>query len=354
MPFLLLEMMPQRCIVFLTASVFSDPFLHPFWIVLILLPLLLLILYAIRLARQCLAEQREKQHLRKLLSGHVPPVVLQELLKHPGKINLRGEKKECTFLNAELNGFSRGGDSRTPAELIELINRFLAQMASLVQQHRGTLDRYDGSVVRAFFGAPLNSQNHALQACQTALMMRRAFTEMRREWLEKGLPDLELRIGISSGAAVVGAIGSDSHAVYSALGEAAGLSRKLMNTNSIYGTSLLLEEKTYRQAKEHIIARQLDLLRIRESRIPIRIYELMALKEETLDIQTREILQYFGEGYRLYLAQNWDWAMNQFRQVLQINGEDAPARLYLFRCQEFLENPPEAGWDGVYSVKSKS
>lgn len=327
--------------------------IHPFWIAVLLLPLILLVWYAIRLARQYFSEETDKKNIHGLLSYHVSPKILDELLSNPEKINFAGERKDCTFLSAELNGFNRLKDDVSPKELIELLNNYLAEISKIIQQNNGTLDRHDGNIIRAFFGAPLSMENHALQACKTALQLQNMFDETSKKWKEKGFPDLHLRIGICSGAAVAGAVGAGSNAVYTALGESVGLSRKLMNTNKVYGTSILIGESTYFRADGFLVGRQLDLLRVRESRMPIKIFELMSLKEEPLDVSTRESLEYFREGYNLYLEHNWDWAMNKFRQVLQINRDDAPARLYLFRCQEFLENPPETEWDGVYSVKSK-
>ena len=338
----------------LASFIFPGISLHPVWVAaIILLPFIFLLVYAIRLARQYFSEEKNKQTIRTVLSHQVAPVVLDKVLLNHNANGLKGSEKDCTFLCTELNGFSRNGKAMAPDKLVELVNQFFAEMAAIIQENQGTLDRPDGNILRAFFGTPLDSQNHAVQACKTALSMQKAFEVLNEVWKEKNITGLQLRIGICSGPAVVGLIGANSNVVYSAMGESVGLSRKLMNTNKIYGSMILIGESTYLRTQEKVLTRQLDLLRIRESRTPIEIYELIALKDETLDIKTRETLEYFREGYRLYRDQNWDWAMNQFRQVLQINSEDAPARLYLFRCQEFLENPPERGWDGIYSVKSK-
>ncbi len=226
-------------------------------------------------------------------------------------------------------------------------------MTHLILESDGTLDKYEGDAIMAIFGAPVDIDNHALKACQAALNMQKKLEDIRKSWKIRNLPEFHQRTGIDTGPMIVGNMGSDIRFDYTAIGDHVNLGARLESANKLYGSKILISEDTYTMAREQVIGRQLDLLRVSGRKKPVKVFELMAMKNDSLPVKTREILKYFHQGYQHYLAQNWDGALNQFRQALQIDGEDGPSRLYLLRCQEFAENPPGSQWDGVYTLKSK-
>ncbi len=309
--------------------------------------------YAIHYAIRYSTEEKDKKRIRGIFSQYVSPRVVDELLRAPENLKLGGEKRVCTVLFSDLARFTNLAEATPPEQLISLLNEYLNKMTHVVHENNGTLDKYGADGIMVLFGAPTDIGNHASYACRTALEMNRAIESIREDWRQRNLPEIHHRIGVNTGQMIIGNLGSDIMQDYTAIGDSVNLAARLEGANKLYGSGILIAEDTYQMAKEDIWVRQLDLLRVKGKREPVKVYELIAMRDEKLDIKTREALSYFQQGYEYYLAQNWDWAMNQFRQVLQIKGEDEPSRLYLLRCQAFMHRPPGQAWDGVYTLRVK-
>jgi adenylate cyclase len=323
------------------------------WIPLIAPFLVILFAYTIHYAYRYVVEERDKRELKKIFSHYVSPGVVEELLKKPEMVKLGGEKKVCSVLFSDLAGFSSFAAARPPEEVVKLLNAYLTAMSHVVLDHHGTLDKYEGDAIMAIFGAPADVENHALAACKTALQMQRSLGKMRADWKKRKLPELHQRIGINSGDMVIGNMGSNIRFDYTAIGDSVNLGARLESANKLYGTGILISEATFQMVKEQVVARQLDVVRVKGKQDPVKVYELIALKDDSMDVKNRELLTYFQQGYEHYLSRNWDWAGNQFRQALQINNGDGPSRLYLERCEKFMKNPPSKDWDGVCDLNTK-
>lgn len=323
------------------------------WMPLIAPFLTVLLTYTTHYAYRYRVEERDKREIKKIFSHYVSASVVDELLKKPEMVKLGGEKKFCTVLFSDLAGFTNLSEATSPEELVKLLNEYLTEMTHIVLNNQGTLDKYVGDAIMAIFGAPIDVENHALSGCKTALLMQRALEKIRQDWKKRNLPELNQRIGINSGPMVIGNMGSDIRFDYTAIGDSVNLGARLEGANKQYGTGIMISDATYQLVQGEVITRPLDMLRVKGKNEPVKVYELVALRGETLDVKTREALNYFQQGYEYYLARHWDWASNQFRQALQINGGDEPSRLYLERCEEFLKNPPGQDWDGVYNMKTK-
>jgi len=323
------------------------------WMPLIAPFLTVLLTYTTHYAYRYRVEERDKREIKKIFSHYVSASVVDELLKKPEMVKLGGEKKFCTVLFSDLAGFTNLSEATSPEELVKLLNEYLTEMTHIVLNNQGTLDKYVGDAIMAIFGAPIDIENHALGGCKTALLMQRSLEKIRQDWKKRSLPELNQRIGINSGPMVIGNMGSDIRFDYTAIGDSVNLGARLEGANKQYGTGIMISDATYQLVQGEVIARPLDMLRVKGKSEPVKVYELIALRGETLDVKTREALNYFQQGYEYYLARHWDWAGNQFRQALQINGGDEPSRLYLERCEEFMKNPPGQDWDGVYNMKTK-
>ena len=323
------------------------------WLPLVAPVLIILLTFSANYAYRFVIEERDKREIRRAFSHYLSPAVVDNLLKDPSKIKLGGEKKVCTVLFSDLAGFTTLSEKLDPEELVRILNRYLTEMTNIIFENEGMLDKYEGDAIMAVFGAPIDIGNHALKACRAALFMQRRLAELRSEWEKRRWPALHQRIGINSGEMLVGNMGSETRFDYTVMGDAVNLGARLESANKLYGTSILIGEETYKLAKDGIYARQVDLLRVKGKTQPVKVYELVALKDEAVSIETQEVIQYFERGYQHYLNRNWEWAMNQFRQVLQIKPDDGPARLYMMRCQEFIKNPPPRNWDGVFTLKQK-
>ena len=269
------------------------------------------------------------------------------------------QRKQITILFAAIDGFTRlSGATRNTARLRQ-IDLLWRRLDETILNHGGVVDKHMGDVIMGIFGAPVSHEDDPERAVRCAMALRELVSEFLAEQdapsEEDGplLPSSIMRIGINTGQMVIGNMGSDIRFDYTAIGDAVNLGSRLEGANKLYGTGILISDDTYQMARDHILARQLDLLRVKGKQEPVKVYELMAMRDDKVDIKTREVLNYFQQGYQHYLAQNWEWAMNQFRQALQINRDDEPSRLYLLRCQEFLHRPPGKDWDGVYTLKTK-
>jgi adenylate cyclase len=323
------------------------------WIPLIAPFLTILLTYTVHYAYRYVVEERDKREIKKIFAHYVSPGVVEELLKKPEMIKLGGEKKVGTVLFSDLAGFTALAAVHPPEEVVKLLNAYLTEMSHIVLDNHGTLDKYEGDAIMAIFGAPVEIENHALAACKTAMQMQQSLEKMREDWKRRKLPELHQRIGINSGEMVIGNMGSDIRFDYTAIGDSVNLGARLESANKLYGTGILISDATFQIVKDQVVVRQLDLLRVRGKQEPVKVYELIAMKNDTLDVKTREMLSYFQQGYEHYLSRQWEYAGNQFRQALQIYSGDGPSRLYLERCDNFMNNPPSEDWDGAHDFSTK-
>jgi adenylate cyclase len=215
------------------------------------------------------------------------------------------------------------------------------------------LDKYEGDAIMAVFGAPIAHGNHAYKACAAALEMQEQLVKLRDLWTRQGRPQLRARCGINTGDMVVGNMGSETRFDYTVMGDAVNLGARLEPANKQYGTLIMIGANTYLMAKEQIIARELDLLRVKGKTEPLKVYELVGLKEKGISDKKSQILDIFEKGFESYLGQNWESAKTYFKQALTIDRNDGPSREYISRCDQFITNPPGADWDGVYTLSTK-
>ncbi len=225
-----------------------------------------------------LTEEREKRHVRQTFSKFVSKSVVDELLKSPEKLKLGGEKKELTVLFSDIRGFTTLSERMTPEELVVKLNHYLQIMTDIVIHYDGTLDKYVGDEIMAFWGAPIPQDNHALLACRAAVEMIERLDEMNREWRGQGLPVLDIGIGINTGPMIVGNVGSNSRMDYTLIGDNVNLGARLEGTNKIYRTHIIISEFTYEQVKDQVVVRELDLIRVKGKEKPVTIYELLDMK----------------------------------------------------------------------------
>ena len=195
-------------------------------------------------------------------------------------VALGGEKKILTVLFSDIRGFTSISEKLTPEELVEHLNIYLQKMTDIVFDYDGTLDKYVGDEIMAFWGAPLPQEDHALLACSASLRMMDDLNRLNAMWREQGKPVLNIGIGLNSGDMVVGNMGSSSRMDYTLMGDNVNLGARLEGTNKVYGTNIIISEFTYNLVKDHVIARELDLIRVKGKELPVKIYELIDMNEE--------------------------------------------------------------------------
>lgn len=300
---------------------------------------------------RALVEEKEKKRVRTAFGQYLSPEVVRRLLVNPQLVEPR--KTEITVMFSDIRGFTTISEKLDAQELAIFLNQYLSDMTKIVFERRGTLDKYIGDAVMAFWGAPIEDAEHAKLACETALAMMARMRELQKEWKAAGKPQLDIGIGLNTGVASVGNMGSSLRYGYTALGDSVNLSSRLEGLNKDYGTHILVNETTYAAAKDAgFVFRELDLIRVKGKNQPVMIYELIGDAASLMpDTMTR--LDRFREGRELYQQRRWSEAQTVFQAMIDQWPEDGAARAYWKRCQEYLFDEPAVNWDGVFTMTHK-
>lgn len=297
-------------------------------------------------------EERGKKELRQTFQKYVSPAIVEEILAHPKNIELGGKKTNLTVMFSDVRGFTTISEKLDPRALSDLLNSYLTPMTELVFKNQGTLDKYMGDAIMAFFGAPIQYKDHAKYACRCALQSLSKLFELQKEYERKGLPSIDIGIGLNTGDVSVGNMGSETVRSYTVMGDAVNLASRLEGINKQYGTRIILSEMTYQEIKDNFVCREVDWVRVKGKALPVKIYELIS-EERAPSAATAELLKWFREGYDFYHAKAWQKGAEAFSKALNLNPTDPVSKLYIERCQDYLIHPPDEGWDGVFVMKTK-
>ncbi len=299
-----------------------------------------------------LTEGVEKRRIRKAFQFYVSRQVVDQMLKEPDKLTLGGERRVCTVLFSDIRGFTTISEQLPPEGLVHLLNSYLTPMTNLVFKYEGTLDKYMGDAIMAIFGAPITYTDHASKACFTSLDMMEELRQLQAHWREKGLPEIDIGIGLNTGPMSAGNMGSDVRFDYTVMGDNVNLGSRLEGINKQYGTHIIISESTYAAAKADVFAREMDAVRVKGKREPIRIFELLGRGKPTGAMS--EMVHTFEKGLGLYKSQQWDDAIQCFEAVRQNHQpNDYASTMYIERCQAMKANPPAPDWDGAYTMTTK-
>lgn len=321
-------------------------------VVMILFPILLNFgLYVVLTFYKYLTEERAKKELRGVFQKYVSPAIVEEVLSHPDRIELGGRKMDVTVFFSDVRGFTTISEQLDPKALSDLLNEYLTPMTDLVFKNRGTLDKYMGDAIMAFFGAPIGFQDHAKWACRCALEHLKKLDELKLEFQRRKLPPIEIGIGLNTGDVSVGNMGSETVRNYTIMGDNVNLGSRLESATKQYGVRILVSQSTYEQVKDTFLCREVDLVRVKGKNLPVKIYELMA--EGFGNPEKTQLAETFSAGYGSYHRKEFEQAIDYFRQALSMHAGDGVSKVYLERSQSFLVQPPPADWDGVYVMTSK-
>lgn len=296
-------------------------------------------------------EERKKRELKGTFEKYVSPAIVAEVLKDPENIELGGKKMHLTVMFSDVRGFTTISEKLDPRELTNLLNSYLTPMTDLVFKNKGTLDKYMGDAIMAFWGAPIHFADHAKHACRCALQMLGKLRELQTEYRAKGLPEIDIGIGLNTGDMSVGNMGSETVRSYTVMGDAVNLASRLEGINKEYGTRIIISEFTYEAVKDSFTAREVDWVRVKGKAQPVRIYELVS--EGAPPPEMDAALKHFRAGFELYHERKFKEAIECFKEALIHKPDDAPSQIYIKRCEAYLESPPPPDWDGVYNMKTK-
>ncbi|MCG6983522.1 MAG: adenylate/guanylate cyclase domain-containing protein [Deltaproteobacteria bacterium] len=300
-----------------------------------------------------MTEERERKKIKGAFRHYVAPIVIDEMLKEPGRLKLGGEEKILTVLFCDLQGFTGYSERFTPHEMIAMLSDYFEKMTEQVFAYQGTLKEYVGDEMMAIFGAPLEQTDHAQRACSAALAMRDRLNKLRAEWASMGRPPLRARTGVNSGPMLVGNLGSQYRFAYGALGDHVNLGSRLEGLNKAYGTEILIGENTAQLVEDSFFLREVDQVRVKGRVQPVQIYELVGNSGDSLPKEMKQAFSHFAAGLEAYRQQHWQEAIELFTQCLTLLPEDGPARTMAERCQIYQQTPPPTDWDGVFTMTTK-
>jgi adenylate cyclase len=299
-----------------------------------------------------LNEENQKRFIKNAFSHYLAPGVIDEIIKNPESLELGGEDREITIFFSDVAGFSTISEKLTPPELVKRLNEYLSEMTDIILSYGGTVDKYEGDAIMAFYGAPHHMDDHAVKACLASIDMKRRLRELQEEWTARGEEPLSARMGMNTGIAVVGNMGSSTRMDYTAMGDSVNLASRLEGVNKHYSTHAMISESTYSKAKDYLEVRKLDRIRVVGKSEPVTIYELLG-KKESLPDRMYEMLEIYDQGLEYFTNREWKKARSVFKKALKVIPDDGPSMTYVDRCGEFMKKPPSKSWDGVYKMKSK-
>jgi adenylate cyclase len=300
-------------------------------------------------------EEKQKRGLKQAFQHYVSPTVVNQMLKAVNDVKLGGERKQLTALFADIRGFTHISEQMPPENLVAFLNDYFSEMTKIVLDYEGTVDKYIGDAIMAFYGAPVEQADHAVRACKTAVDMILHVKELQVRWEAQGLPPIAIGIGINSGDMNVGNMGSRERFEYTILGNHVNLASRLEGINKQYGTNIVISQFTRDLCKECSgdcwTVRELDTVRVKGKSEPVTIYELFGYG--TLYSQKQDLAKKFSECLKVYKDRQWMQAIALFQEVLQRYPDDQPSRMYIERCTKYFYNPPPDDWDGVFEMHTK-
>lgn len=297
-------------------------------------------------------ESRGKREISRRFGQYVPPELVEELAAHPEAVSMAGESREMSVLFSDVRDFTSMSENLDARELAAMINTFLTRQTAVVQQHRGTIDKYIGDLVMAFWGAPLRDEQHALHAVLAGMQMQRSVRELDDEFERRGWPKLHIGVGINSGRMSVGNMGSEFRMAYTVMGDAVNLASRLEGLTKEYGVGVLVGQQTRDLLPSGWAFREVDLVIVKGRREPVAIYEPMGPKDQ-LDPGLREDLARHRGALQLYRARRWDEAEVEFFNLAQGPRPHPVYSLFIQRIMALRENPPPPDWNGTFTFRHK-
>ena len=313
-----------------------------------------------------MTEGKEKKFLKEVFGNYISPELIEVMYENEQTPQLGGDSAVRSAFFTDIVSFSTFSEKLSPSDLVELLNQYLSEMTEILIANKGTLDKYVGDAIIAFFGAPLPLEDHAYKACLTAIRMQEALKNLRKNWQEQQdrwpsiVHHMSMRIGINTDEMVTGNMGSSMRMNYTMMGDGVNLAARLESSAKYYGVYNQISESTRQQAGEEFLYRELDLVQVMGRSQPVRTYELITLKKDASSEQV-QLVEIFESALAQYKKQNFSQALKIFQESQPLESSRYPdlttatsaSQVYIERCQHFLSTPPPPDWDGVFKMTSK-
>ena len=307
-------------------------------------------------------EQKDKKFLKNTFGAYISPDLIDQMYEDKQEPKLGGQAGYHTAFFSDIQSFSSFSEVLEPEKMVSLMNEYLTEMTNILLDHKGTLDKYIGDAIVAFYGAPVPLEKHEFHACMTALEMEKKLEIMRSEWASEGdwpelVHNIRHRIGLNTGEMVTGNMGSSMRMNYTMMGDTVNLAARLEPAAKHYGVYIVVAENTYKAVADQFEWRLLDFLRVKGKNKPVKAYELLSLKNN-LSKEKSQLIQAFNEALDLYHNQEWVKAKKRFAEASELEEKfpyrpTTPSTVYIDRCDHFKLKPPGKDWDGVWTMTSK-
>jgi adenylate cyclase len=337
-------------LIYLTLSVVA--FWAGWWADPVLPGIPLILSFTLAAAFSYATEGRQKLYIRRMFGQYMSGAVIDHLLSHPEKLQLGGERRRVTLFFSDLAGFTTISERLSPETVVGLLNDYLSSMTEIILDEAGTVDKFEGDAIMAFWGAPLDQPDQARRACRAALRQQAALKELNLQFASLNLPPLSMRIGLHTGDAIVGNLGSEKRFDYTVIGDTVNLASRLEGVNKFYGSHVMASEVTVAACDGGVEFRELDLVAVKGKERAVRVFEVLGLTGE-LSPETIRRRQNFAAGLELYRQGRFPEAQARFEAILAENPGDGPAKTFLARCQRFQSTPPPVPWDMVFRPDAK-
>ena len=314
--------------------------------------LMIVSLYTVNMAYGYFVEARSKRQFAELFGQYVPPELVDKMARDPEKYNMEPRATELTILFSDVRGFTSISEALKPEELREYINEYLTDMSGIIRsKHRGTLDKYIGDAIMAFWGAPMDDAQHARNGVLAALDMQKERKVLNGKFAARGWPTIKIGVGVNSGSVRVGDMGSQVRRAYTAMGDAVNVASRLEGRTKYYGVGILVGERT-RNAVKDVVFREIDRIKVKGKDESVSIFEPLGLETE-MERKALDELKLWHQTLRAYRAQQWDQVEVGLLNLQRMNPECELYTLYADRVTQFRRTPPAAGWEGVTAFDEK-
>jgi adenylate cyclase len=328
-------------------------------------PILAIILtFTAVMAYRYITEEKDRKFLQSTFKAYLSPELIDIMYKQKQSPKLGGDEGIRTAYFTDIQSFSTFSEKLgSPTRLVELLNEYLSVMTDTLLARYGTLDKYEGDAIIAFFGAPMPMPDHAKQACLTALDMQKKLGDLRKKWMSEGdkwpkiVHEMRMRIGINTGPITTGNMGSKVRMNYTMMGDHVNLAARLESAAKQYGIYTMISNFTYDMIKDDFETRQVDKITVVGKSEPVTVYELISEKD-ALSQDLTKLLGFYNQGISYYYSQQWDKAVEVFAAAEALEpfksfAAKTPSGIFIKRCMEYKAAPPGENWDGVYNLTSK-
>ncbi len=283
---------------------------------------------------------------------YLPKEMLKSLFDAGSEAKVNVIEKDLTIMFTDIANFTSYAEILDPKELVLQLNEFLGCFTSAIYKNRGTVDKYIGDAVMAFWNAPSEVENHALKACKAAFQGLYNLSYLQKEWARLNKPIFKVRVGIHTGRVILGNIGTEERLSYTIIGDKVNLTSRLEGLNKIYGTTVLISDATLKECKNQLVTRPIDLVAVKGKAKGILIHELLGFVGE-VNLEITKLSEDSRLAFEAYLNKDWEAALKLYNQISNYDSEDLYAKMMADRCKKYIESPPEQSWDGIQHLSEK-